>query len=317
MKKIILFADTGIDDAIAVIYALKNPEVELKAVVAGYGNTDRDRSARNAEYLLELAGQESIPVIAGSTRPLSGEQPEYFPEIHGEEGLGPITPPIPAERFMNRTNFSQLFRIIKENQNELTITNVGRCTSLAMAWFLSPSVMELVKETYIMGGSFLEPGNVTEVAEANFFGDPIAANFIAQNAPNLTIIPLNVTRKALITPRVVDFIDSVATTPLQQIIKPILDFYYEAYQELEPGIAGTPQHDMAAVMASLEIPGLFSYTSKQVKVEYKESYAEGLSIADFRPGVPECTGAGCVRIATEMDEGIFFVDVLRNLIRND
>ena len=317
MKKIILFADTGIDDAIAVIYALKNPEIELKAIVAGYGNTNRDRSARNAEYLLELAGQESIPVINGSTRPLSGEAPEFFSEIHGEEGLGPIIPPFPAERFRNRTNFSQLFRIIKEHPNELTVVNVGRCTSLAMAWFLSPSVMELVKETYIMGGAFIEPGNVTEVAEANFYGDPIAANFIAQNAPDLTIIPLNVTRRALITPGVVDFIDSVATTPLQQIIKPILDFYYEAYQELEPGIAGTPQHDLAAVMASLEIPDLFTYTRKQVKVEYKEGYAEGLSIADFRPGVPECTGAGCVRIATDIDENIFFVEMLGTLIRND
>lgn len=317
MKKIILFADTGIDDAIAVIYALKNPEIELKAIVAGYGNTDRNRSARNAEYLLELAGQESIPVINGSTRALSGEVPEFFPEIHGEEGLGPISPPIPANRFRNRTNFSQLFRIIKDNPNEITIVNVGRCTSLSMAWFLSPAVMELVKETYIMGGAFIEPGNVTEVAEANFYGDPIAANFIVQNAPNLTVIPLNVTRRALITPTVVDFIDSVSNTPLQQIIKPILDFYYEAYQELEPGIAGTPQHDMAAVMASLEIPGLFTYTNKEVKVEYKEGYAEGLSIADFRPGVPECTGAGCVRIATDIDESIYFVDMLRTLIRND
>jgi purine nucleosidase len=168
MKKIILFADTGIDDAIAIIYALKNPEIELKAILAGYGNTDRNRSARNASYLLELAGQESIPVINGSTRPLSGGVPEFFPEIHGEEGLGPIIPPIPANRFRNRTNFSQLFRIIKENPNELTIVNVGRCTSLAMAWFLSPSVMELVKETYIMGGALIEPGNVSILIQLPF-----------------------------------------------------------------------------------------------------------------------------------------------------
>ncbi|KMJ57488.1 hypothetical protein AB685_15875 [Bacillus sp. LL01] len=70
-------------------------------------------------------------------------------------------------------------------------------------------------------------------------------------------------------------------------------------------------------MASLAIPGLFTYTEKQVKVEYKEGYSEGLSIADFRPGVPKCTGPGCVRIATDIDESIFFVDMLRNLIRND
>jgi purine nucleosidase len=316
MKKIILFADTGIDDAIALIYALTHPEIDLMAVVAGYGNTDRDRSARNAAYLLKLAGRTDIPVIAGSTLPLSGETPVFFPEIHGEEGLGPISPPMSQEPFQRRTNFTKLFQLIKQHPDELTIVTVGRCTSLAIAWYLSPEVMKLVKETYIMGGAFLEPGNVTEVAEANFYGDPQAADFVCQNAPGLTIIPLNVTRDALLTPALVDFIDTRADTPLQQVIKPILDFYYEAYQQLEPGIEGTPQHDLAAVIAALEIPGMFSYVSKQVKVEDEDGYAEGLSIADFRPGVEECTGTGCARVAASMDIGAFTANVLDILTRD-
>ncbi|MCA1055029.1 nucleoside hydrolase [Rossellomorea aquimaris] len=315
MKKIILFADTGIDDAIALIYALKHPHLDLMAVVSGFGNTDRDRSARNAAYLLKLAGRTDIPVITGSKRPLSGETPIFFPEIHGAEGLGPISPPASPERFSTRTNFSTLFRLLKQHPGEITIVNVGRCTSLAIAWYLGPDVMKLAKNTYLMGGAFLEPGNVTEVAEANFHGDPIAADFVCQNAPNLTIIPLNATRNALLTPALVDFIDSRAVSPLQQIIKPILDFYYEAYQELEPGIEGTPQHDLSAVMAALEIPGLFSYMRKKVKVEDKDGYATGLSIADFRPGVPPCDGAGCARIATEMDAGVFTTNVLDILTR--
>ncbi|MGM0855102.1 MAG: nucleoside hydrolase [Bacillota bacterium] len=313
MKKMILFADTGIDDALALIYALQHPDIDLMAVVAGYGNTDRDRSARNASYLLKLAGRTDIPVIAGSTRPLSGENPVFFPEIHGEEGLGPISPPVPFQR---RTNFTRLFQLIKQNPDDITIVNVGRCTSLAIAWYLSPEVMNLVKETYIMGGAFLEPGNVTEVAEANFYGDPQAADFVCQNAPGLTIIPLNVTRDALLTPALVDFIDTRADTPLQQIIKPILDFYYEAYQQLEPGIEGTPQHDLAAVIAALEIPGMFSYVRKQVKVEDEDGYAEGLSIADFRPGVQECIGMGCARVASSMDIGAFTANMLDILTRD-
>lgn len=82
--------------------------------------------------------------------------------------MGPINPPIPEERYANRTNFSKLFHLIKNNGNEVTIVNVGRCTSLAIAHYLSPEVMEDVKETYLMGGAFMEPGNATEVAEANF-----------------------------------------------------------------------------------------------------------------------------------------------------
>jgi purine nucleosidase len=316
MKKIILFADTGIDDAMALIYALQHPAIDLMAVVAGYGNTDRDRSARNAAYLLKLGGRTDITVIAGSTRPLSGDTPVFFPEIHGEEGLGPISPPMSPEPFQRRTNFTRLFQLIKQNPDDITIVNVGRCTSLAIAWYLSPEVMNLVKETYIMGGAFLEPGNVTEVAEANFYGDPQAADFVCRNAPGLTIIPLNVTRDALLTPALTDFIGSRADTPLLQIIKPILDFYYEAYQQLEPGIEGTPQHDLSAVIAALELPGIFTYVSKQVKVEDEDGYAEGLSIADFRPGVQECTGAGCARVAVSMDIGAFTANVLDILTRD-
>ncbi|OAT79643.1 nucleoside hydrolase [Bacillus sp. MKU004] len=315
MKKVILFADTGIDDSIALIYALKNPDIDLKAVVAGYGNIDRDRSVRNAAYLLKLAGRTDIPVILGSSRPLSGETPVFFPEIHGEEGLGPISPPMSAEPFARRTNFTKLFQVIKQNPDDITIVNVGRCTSLAMAWYLSPEVMKLVMETYLMGGAFLEPGNVTEVAEANFYGDPQAADFVCQNAPNLTIIPLNVTRDALLTPALIDFIDTRADTPLLKLIKPILDFYYDAYQELEPGIAGTPQHDVSALVAAMEIPGMFSYVRKRVKVDDKNGYAEGISIADFRPGTPECTGAGCARIASTLDIERFTAHLLDILTR--
>ncbi|TMU84133.1 nucleoside hydrolase [Bacillus sp. BHET2] len=317
MKKIILFSDTGIDDAIALIYALKNPSIDLLAIVSGFGNTDRNKSYRNAAYLLNLADRHEIPVIAGSSRPLNGVEPEYFPDIHGVEGLGPISPPVPEERYRTKTNFSKLFKLIKSHPGDITIANVGRCTSLAIAWLLSPEVMGLVKETYIMGGAFLVPGNVTEVAEANFFGDAQAANIVCQNSPNLTVIPLNVTRHALLTPGQVDFIDSKAVTPLDLIIKPLLDFYYEAYQQLEPGIAGTPQHDLSAVMAAVPIDGLFTFEKREIRVQHEESYANGLSIADFRPGSSDCFGTGCSQVAVGIDEDVFLTNVLKILTREE
>ncbi|RYG72279.1 nucleoside hydrolase [Lentibacillus lipolyticus] len=310
MKKIILFADTGIDDFIALTYALKNPEVDLLGVVSGYGNIERKKTYRNVEYLLELAGRTDIPVIAGATRPLSGDEPTFFPDIHGIEGLGPINPPIPEERYANRSNFSKLFDLIKNNRHDVTIVNVGRCTSLTIAHYLSPEVMENVKETYLMGGAFMEPGNATEVAEANFYGDPIAANYVCQHVANLTIIPLNVTRNALLTPGDVDFIDTRSDSPLEAIIKPILDYYYEVYQQQEPGIAGTPQHDLAALMAALDIDGLHEYKRREVKVAHEGGFAYGQSIADFRPGTSNCFGPTCTSIALEMDQDVFVSNVL-------
>ncbi|MFG6149212.1 nucleoside hydrolase [Halobacillus sp. B23F22_1] len=313
MKKIILFADTGIDDAIALTYALKHPEVNLLGVVSGYGNIDREKAIRNVEYLLELAGRTDIPVIAGAARPLNGEDPVYFPEIHGSEGLGPIDPPIAEERFANRTNFSKLFQLIKEHRKEVILVNVGRCTSLAIAHYLSPEVMQDVKATFVMGGAFNEPGNATEVAEANFYGDPIAANYICQSAANLTIIPLNVTRDAILTPRQVNLIDARSDSALEEIIKPILDFYFEAYQQLEPGIPGTPMHDLAALMAALDISGLFEYKKREVIVEHQGTAAYGESIADFRPASSNCFGPQCSRIALNLNKDIFVANVIEIL----
>jgi purine nucleosidase len=317
MKKIILFADTGIDDAVALIYALKNSEIDLLGIVSSFGNIERDKSYRNVKYLLNLAGRGDIPVIAGSTRPLSGGDPLFFPDIHGEEGLGPIKPPIPEDRYSRRTNFSKLFTIIKNHPGEITIVSVGRCTDLAIAWYLSPEVMKTINATYIMGGAFLVSGNVTETSEANFFGDSIAANFVCNNVPNLTVIPLNVTRNALLRPDDVNFIADRANSPLEEVIKPMVDYYYEVYQRLEPGIEGTPQHDLTAVMAALELPGLYTYIQRKVKVEYTGHYSNGLSIADFRPVATNCDEDDCVRIAVSIDENKFLTNVLNILTNNE
>ncbi|WP_263705612.1 nucleoside hydrolase [Shouchella tritolerans] len=315
-NKLLVFADTGIDDAMAIIYALQHPDVELAGIVADFGNVSRDQALRNASYLLSLADQKGVPVIAGATRALSGEEPEFFPDIHGEEGLGPIRPPIPAEHYADRTNFSRLFQVIKENSDEITIVVLGRCTTLAMAWIINPAVMKRVKATFLMGGAFLVPGNETELAEANFLGDATAANFVCTHAPNVTIVPLNVTRDALLTPADVNLIDSKATTPLLRTIKPLLDFYYESYQVLEPGIQGTPQHDLTALMAAMDIPNLLDYKRRNVQVEDQGRYSSGLSVADFRPASAACSGPYCPRIAVRLDFSVFRTNVLDVLTRN-
>ncbi|WP_110114406.1 nucleoside hydrolase [Bacillus sp. CGMCC 1.16541] len=313
MKKIILFADTGIDDAIALIYALQNPNIDLIGVVSDYGNVARDKTFRNNTYLLQLANRRDIPVIAGATRPLNGDEPEFFPDIHGAEGLGPIRPPLSENRYQLRSNFSRLFQLIKQNRNDVTIVSVGRCTSLAIAWMLAPHVMSLVTEYFIMGGAFQVPGNATPVAEANFYGDPVAANFIMQNAPNLVVIPLNVTREALITPALVEAIDANQSSELGKLIKPMLDYYYDAYQRLEPGIPGSPAHDLLALMAAVDESNMLQYIRREGSVEFESQHSDGLSVADLRPGSVDCYGFRCPKIAVQLDYEKFVSNLLANL----
>lgn len=245
-KKVLLFGDIGIDDTVALIYAHLNDEIDIVGVVADYGNVSREDAISNIYYLFELFNfPEDIPIIRGAEVPLSGEKPLFFPEIHGEHGLGPI---IPNEHGMVIDNFLEIVKIIEIYKDELIIVNVGRLTSLATMFILYKGSMNKVKEIYIMGGAFWVPGNITTVAEANFHADPVAVQIVLTNASNVTVIPLNATQKAIVTPEMVDYIEHFGKA---KILKPIMDFYYNFYKKRDPSIQGSPVHDALTLMATI------------------------------------------------------------------
>ncbi|WP_175987211.1 nucleoside hydrolase [Bacillus sp. Marseille-Q1617] len=277
MKKIILFADPGIDDSVAIMYALLNPEIEVLAIVSSYGNVSKEQATDNIAYLLQLAGRTDIPIIGGTNAPSTGKIPTYYPEIHGEEGLGPIRPP---EDFSGElTNFSELYTIISNNPG-LTIVDVGRNTSLASMFLLGENLTEDVGEFYIMGGAFLVPGNVTPSAEANFYGDPTASQLVMKNLDNLYVAPLNVTNKAIITMEHVQTILEMTDDPLVQILDEVMQYYINAYKKLIPGIGGAPLHD--AVTLSLMVnPAMGKVIRREVDI-FTAGSGMGTSVADFR-----------------------------------
>jgi purine nucleosidase len=279
MEKVLLFSDPGIDDAIAIIYALLNPEIELVGIVTSYGNVDEKQATDNASYLLQLAGRPDIPVIRGAKGPFSGELSTYYPEIHGPEGLGPIRPPENLKT--NVQDFGVVFDIIRKYQKELTIVDIGRSTSLASAFILGGAdLLNSVKRIYIMGGAFHHPGNVTSVAEANFYGDPIATDLILEQGRNVTVIPLNITNYAIATPQIINSISETKANPFSSLIKSIIDFYIDAYKKLIPGLNGAPLHDVITLYALIN-PNQFQYVYRRVRVE-NAILSRGRTVADFR-----------------------------------
>lgn len=199
VKKVLLFGDIGIDDTVALIYASLTKKIEIVGIVADYGNVSREDAVSNIYYLMKLFDfPQGIPVIRGAEVPLTGEQPTFYPEIHGEHGLGPIIPN--DDHSLKIENFLEIVNLIENYKDDLIIVNIGRLTSLATMFILYRDLMTKVKEFYIMGGAFWIPGNVTTVAEANFHGDPVAVNIVLTYANNITIIPLNATQKAIVTP---------------------------------------------------------------------------------------------------------------------
>ncbi len=306
MQNVLMFVDSGVDDSLALMYALQHPEINIVGVVSAYGNITKEQSINNTAYLLKLAGRGDIPIIAGASGPLSGETAVFYPEIHGEEGLGPIQPPEDFEG-MEVYDIDKIIQIINEYKNNLVIVGVGRQTDLALPLILyGKDAYKGVNALYLMGGAFLVPGNVTPEAEANFYADPIAADSVLEKAGNIYIFPLNVTNKAILSPETINFIANNTQSPFKELIKPAYDFYFEAYKKLVPGIKGAPLHDVL-VLSVLTNPDMVKYIKRRVRIE-QFGKAKGKSIADFRPQPEEEPQDTLDNIAMELDVERFVID---------
>lgn len=286
VKKILFFSDFGVDDFVAAIYAYFDEELEIVGVVADYGNVSKEDAVRNAAFLQEITGIEDIPVFGGADLPLTGDSPQFFPEIHGLEGLGPIIP----DNIIDATfeNFDEIKLLIEKYKGEIIIVNVGRLSSLATAFILYPELMKNVKDFYVMGGAFQAPGNVTPVAEANFYGDPYAVNIVLTRAPKpIYIIPLDVTSGAIVTPEMINTLHEHYKNSNDQvglIVKPMVDFYYNFYKKRDPEISGSPLHDVFTFWAATSQAEI-TYKEVPVTVVVNRGPAFGQSIGDFRRSV--------------------------------
>ncbi|WLD91576.1 nucleoside hydrolase [Alkalihalobacillus sp. AL-G] len=314
MKNVLLFTDPGIDDSLAIIYCILNPQINLVGIVASYGNVPKEQAVENVNYLLEISNLQKIPVIRGAEGPLTGDISVYYPEIHGPEGLGPILPPETVSQEFK--SFNEIFKIVATYENDLVIVDVGRNTTLAMALLLEPDIMQMANEYYMMGGAFLVPGNVTPVAEANVHGDPTATGIVLTRAKNITIFPLNVTNYAYVNENMAEFIQQKAQNPFRTLVPKIIEYYIESYKKLVPGLPGAPLHDVLTVSALVN-PGLCSFIQKAVIVQDILGPAFGITIADFRkrakedidPSIKTC------RIAIQLNYQLFYQDFLETMTR--
>ncbi|WP_223593180.1 nucleoside hydrolase [Neobacillus bataviensis] len=312
---VLMIADPGIDDSFAIMYALLNPKINLVGIVSGYGNTPKEQSIKNTAYLLNLGGREDIPIIAGTAGPLSGELVRYYPEIHGQEGLGPIKPPDTIQN-VKVYDINKILEIVAQYKNNIIIVSVGRLTELALMFILyGNQALKDVSAFYIMGGAFLVPGNISAEAEANFFVDPIAANTVMEKAHNIYLHPLNITNKALLTPEVIQFIGENSPTTFRPLIVPAFDYYYKAYQKNIPGIKGAPLHDVVPLMALTE-PDLVKYIPRRVRVE-EFGTAKGKSIADFRPRPEKEPPESLDNIGMDADFQKFTVNFMEIFLKGD
>ena len=224
MKKIWIDTDPGVDDTLAIALLLESPDqIEIIGVSGVFGNATVTHTTRNAKLLMEAAGKPDIPVAQGAHHPLIVPL-DTSPYVHGENGLGnmPITPPItPLSRL---TAPQAMIDAILANPNEVTLFLIGPLTNAALALILEPAIVHKVKEVVIMGGAVNCPGNITPVAEANFYHDPHAAQQVLSAGWNVTLAPLDVDNLAFLP---LTFLDQItqAKKPLSPFLAQSLPHY--------------------------------------------------------------------------------------------
>lgn len=192
---IIIDCDPGVDDALAIILALKHPDIDLKAVCSVTGNGVIDSTTANGLKILSLCGREDIPLYRGSAKGLDDKQPETVPAF-GDDGLGGYAHTVHTEKQPEKEQAVDfLIRTVDEHPGEITLFAIGPCTNIAKAIRRDREFPKKIKRLIVMGGSKYT-GNMSPVAEYNFHADPLAAKEVmCAGFSELVMIGLDVTNK--------------------------------------------------------------------------------------------------------------------------
>lgn len=198
MHKIIIDTDPGIDDAQAIAFAIAHPEIDLLGLSTVFGNADIDITSRNALTLLEVFGRPDIPVAKGASKPLVQKRLPSPDFVHGVDGLGNLNLDEPTSTLASESAAEFIVRMANEQPGEITIVAVGPLTNIALAAELDRNLPNKLKQLIVMGGTVKQAGNVSPLAEANFLGDPHAADIVCAHDWPLKIIGLDVTLKVML-----------------------------------------------------------------------------------------------------------------------
>lgn len=308
-RKIILDCDPGHDDAIAMILAHGNPGIDLVAVTTVGGNQTLDKVTRNALSVATVIGLSGVPIAAGCARPLVREV-RVAEAIHGASGMDGPRLREPTTALDSRHGVDLIIDTVMAHQpGEITLVPTGPLTNIALAVRKEPRIVPRVREVVLMGGGY-HIGNWSPVAEFNIRVDPEAAHIVFHEPWPVTMVGLDLTHQALVTPEVTAAIRAVATTPAEFVLE-LFEFFGAAYRDAQ-GFEFPPVHDPCAV-AHLIDPEVVTARPAPVDIELTGSLTVGMTVADFRATAP----ADChTQVAVTLDHSRFWdlvVDALRRI----
>ncbi|MDA8740039.1 nucleoside hydrolase [Rhodobacteraceae bacterium] len=278
-QKIIIDTDPGQDDAVAILLALASPdEIDVIGITAVAGNVPLALTEKNARIICELAGRTDIPVFAGCDRPL-GRSLVTAEHVHGKTGLdGPVLPD-PEMPLQSTHAVDFIIETLRAHASgTITLCPLGPLTNIATALTKAPDIAKKIAAIVLMGGAYFEVGNITPTAEFNIYVDPEAADTVFKSGINITVMPLDVTHKALVTKPRNDAFRALGT-PVGNAVAEMTDFF-ERFDKEKYGSAGAPLHD-PCVTAYLIRPELFFGRHINVEIETSSELTRGMSVADW------------------------------------
>jgi len=278
-RPIIIDSDPGQDDAVAILLALASPaELDVLGIVAVAGNVPLALTQRNARIVCELAGRPDIKVFAGAERPLVCPL-QTAEAVHGATGLDGPDLPEPKMKTAPGHGADFLVETLRaQPAGVVTLCLLGPHTNLALALIKAPDIAARIREIVLMGGAVFEGGNSTPSAEFNILVDPHAADVVFRSGVPITVMPLDVSHKALTTRVRVDRIRALGTRVAGAVVK-MLEFF-ERYDEQKYGTDGAPLHD-PCVIAYLLRPDLFKGRKVNVAIETASPLTIGMTVTDW------------------------------------
>ena len=272
--KVLLNVDTGVDDAQALLLALRSPDLEVVGITTVAGNVDVDQVTANTLKVLDIADAPEIPVAKGMSHPLV-EPTRYVPEIHGQNGLGNLNPPPSSRSLADVHAVEFLIETLMAADEPITLVPLAPLTNVGVALRVEPRIKEKIEQVVLMGGSAFAGGNATQWAEANIFYDPEAAHILFTSGLPIIMYGWDVyVQVGFARHEVQAFVDS--PNPWAQFAARLMQFELDNF-----GLGVAYIGDAGAVAAVIQPEGLTT-RHMHVAVELQGAQTRGMTVVDPR-----------------------------------
>jgi purine nucleosidase len=275
--RLLIDTDTASDDAVAIVMALKSPDVTVEAITVVPGNVPLEQGVQNALYTVELC-DSAVPVYRGAQTPL------LYPlvsaqDVHGKDGMGDIGLPLSGREPEPGHAVDVLVDRINASPGELTLVTLGPLTNVALALLKDRSIAGKVRNCVMMGGTGRDPGNVTPVAEYNIWADPEAAKVVFESGMPLTMVGWDISRKhAVFGPEDSAELRAVGT-PLAEFCVDI-QATLDAWAKQSTHLAGFDLPDPIAMAVALDSRVATETRRLFVAVETSGEWSRGQTVVD-------------------------------------